>query len=97
MTALVFGDRFHGDDIETAKAIILEQASADSRVLGDPEPWVRVTNLGDSSVDLTTRVWCKAADFWEVKFHLTQAVKEAFDAKGISIPYPHSVEIHKEA
>lgn len=87
----------YGDDIEAAKTIILEQVAADSRVLGDPEPWVRVTNLGDSSVDLTLRVWCSAADFWDVKFHLTQAVKEAFDAGGISIPYPHSVEIHKEA
>ena len=87
----------YGDDIEAAKSVILGQVTADSRVLGDPEPWVRVTNLGDSSVDLTLRVWCQAADFWDVKFHLTQAVKEAFDAKGISIPYPHSVEIHKEA
>ncbi|MCF3592523.1 mechanosensitive ion channel [Rhodobacteraceae bacterium LMO-12] len=86
----------YGDDIEAAKAVILSQVAADSRVLGDPEPWVRVTNLGDSSVDLTLRVWCVAADFWDVKFHLTQAVKEAFDANGISIPYPHSVEIHKE-
>ncbi len=86
----------YGDDIEAAKAVILSQVAADSRVLGDPEPWVRVTNLGDSSVDLTLRVWCVAADFWDVKFHLTQAVKEAFDANGISIPYPHSVEIHKD-
>ena len=85
----------YGDDIETAKAVILGEVAADARVLDDPEPWVRVTNLGDSSVDLTLRVWCKSADYWEVKFHLTQAVKQAFDAKGISIPYPHSVEIKK--
>jgi len=57
----------------------------------------RVTNLGDSSVDISVRIWCDAADYWELKFGMTKDVKEAFDAKGISIPYPHSVEIHKEA
>ena len=93
---LVFGIDY-GDSADAAKAIILEQAAADGRIKQDPEPWVRVTNLGDSSVDLTTRIWVDAADYWEVKFAMTQAVKEAFDAKGISIPYPHTVEIKREA
>jgi len=91
---LVFGIDY-GDDADTAMGIILETATADDRVLNDPEPWARVTNLGDSSVDITARIWCNAADYWELKFALTQAVKQAFDAKGISIPYPHTVEIKK--
>lgn len=92
---LVFGIDY-GDSADEAMKIILDVAKADGRIHADPEPWVRVTNLGDSSVDLTARLWCAAADYWDVKFDLTKAVKEAFDAKGISIPYPHSVEIHKE-
>lgn len=92
---LVFGIDY-GDSAEAAKGIILEVAGADGRILSDPEPWVKVTNLGDSSVDLTARLWCSAADYWDAKFELTQAVKEAFDAKGISIPYPHAVEIQKQ-
>lgn len=92
---LVFGIDY-GDSAEVAKAIILEQANADPRVLQDPAPWVRVTNLGESSVDLTARLWCQAEDYWELKFALMQGVKEAFDAKGISIPYPHTVEVKKE-
>lgn len=51
-------------------AFILETARADNRVLNDPEPWVRVTNLGDSSVDLTARLWCRSDDYWELKFAL---------------------------
>lgn len=86
----------YSDNAEDAKAIIMGLAAADPRAFQDPEPWVRVTNLGDSSVDLTARVWCKAEDYAELKFALTQAVKEAFDAKGISIPYPHTVEIKRE-
>lgn len=93
---VVFGIDY-GDDIEKAKQIIGDVANADARVLKDPETWVRVTNLGDSSVDITLRTWCLADDFWEVKFALTQAVKEAFDKGGISIPYPHTVEIKRDA
>ena len=92
---LVFGIDY-GDDAGTAMKIIEKTARANSRVLSDPEPWVRVTNLGDSSVDLTARLWCKADDYWELKFELTRKIKEAFDAGGISIPYPHTVEIKKK-
>ncbi|WP_170475393.1 mechanosensitive ion channel family protein [Ruegeria arenilitoris] len=92
---LVFGIDY-GDSADDAMQIILDVAKADERILGDPEPWVRVTNLGDSSVDLTARLWCAADDYWDVKFELTKTIKEAFDAKGVSIPYPHSVEIQRQ-
>lgn len=92
---LVFGIDY-GDSSDAAMKIILDVAKANTRVSSDPAPWARVTNLGDSSVDITTRLWCAADDYWELKFDMTKAVKEAFDDNGISIPYPHSVEIHKE-
>ena len=91
---LMFGIDY-GDSADAAMKIITDLATADPRVMDDPEPWVRVTNLGDSSVDLSVRLWCDAADYWDLKFEMTKAVKEAFDAGGISIPYPHSVEIQK--
>lgn len=91
---LVFGIDY-GDDADRAMQIILDVARADPRVHGDPEPWVRVTNLGSSSVDLTARLWCSSDDFWEMRFDLTKKIKEAFDAGGITIPYPHQVEIRK--
>lgn len=87
----------YGDSADKAMQVILDLAGADERVHADPEPWVRVVNLGDSSVDLGVRLWCQADDYWELKFHMTKAVKEAFDAEGISIPYPHQVEIRKSA
>jgi small conductance mechanosensitive channel len=86
----------YDDDAGKAMKIITDLADGDGRVHDDPAPWVRVTNLGDSSVDLTARLWWNAADYWELKFAMTRAVKEAFDKKGISIPYPHSVEIQKK-
>lgn len=93
---LTFGIDY-GDDIGKASTVIENLAAADERVHDDPAPWVRVTNLGDSSVDLGVRLWCNASDYWELKFAMTRQVKEAFDETGISIPYPHSVEIKKDA
>ncbi|SEO75607.1 small conductance mechanosensitive channel [Salinihabitans flavidus] len=92
---LTFGIDY-GDDADKAIDIITRLAVDDGRVHPEPAPWVRVTNLGDSSVDLTARLWCDAADYWDLKFTLTKAVKEAFDAEGVTIPYPHTVEIQKQ-
>lgn len=87
----------YGDDANKAMSLITDIAAADSRVHADPAPWVRVVNLGESSVDLGVRLWCDAGDYWELKFEMTKRVKEAFDKNGVSIPYPHTVEIRKNA
>jgi small conductance mechanosensitive channel len=86
----------YDDDMDKAIKIVKDVASKDTRVLSEPDgPWAKVSYLNSSSVDVQLRVWCKAADYWDVKFDLLKAVKEAFDAGGISIPYPHVVEIEK--
>ena len=93
---LVFGIDY-SDSADKAMGIIQDLAKADARVSDDPAVWVRVTNLGDSSVDITVRMWCTAEDYWNLRFEFTKDVKEAFDAGGISIPYPHQVEIQRKA
>lgn len=86
----------YDDDMDKAIKIITTTAAKDKRVLSEPDaPWARVSCLNDSSVDIQMRVWCKPEDYWDVKFDLLKAVKEAFDKGGISIPYPHVVEIEK--
>ncbi len=86
----------YGSDIEKALATIRSILSNDPRASGEPEPFVKVTNLGDSSVDVTLRVWCQAADYWDLKFDLTRRIKEDFDAAGIAIPFPHVEVVHKD-
>lgn len=93
---LTFGIDY-GDDTDKAIQLIIDTAKADSRVHSDPAPWVRLTNLGDSSVDLGVRLWCDAGDYWELKFHMLKAVKKAFDENGINIPYPHIMSVPKSA
>jgi len=87
----------YGDDMDQAMDIVRRTAVADARVLEDPQPWVRVVSLGESSVDLQARLWCVGSDYWELKFELTKQVKQAFDQTGITIPYPHRVAIQQQA
>ena len=86
----------YNDNMDQAISIIGSIVAADERVMSDPEPFVKVVLLNDSSVDIQSRVWVQGADYWGVKFDLTKKVKEAFDEQGITIPYPHQVEIVKE-
>ena len=78
------------DDIDIAKKLIKAQISADLRIDTDPEPLVAVSELAASSVNLTVRVWTNAEDRSSVRYDLLEAVKNSFDANGISIPYPQS-------
>lgn len=51
--------------------------------------------MGGSSINFFTRAWVKKEDYWAVKFDVMEKTKEAFDAAGIEIPYPHRVNINK--
>jgi small conductance mechanosensitive channel len=78
----------YGDDIGQAMTAINTVIAADRRTHADPAPMIAVGELGDNSVNLVVRVWCAASEYWPLKFDLTRAIKEKFDAEGISIPYP---------
>ena len=84
----------YNDDMKKAKEIIKSIVDKDTRVLKDPEPFIAIGNLGDSSVDITVRVWVEAVNYWAVHFDTTEAVKAEFDAQGISIPFPQ-MDIHQ--
>lgn len=79
----------YDSDIERARSELLAIARNDKRVLRSPEPVVYVNNLGASSVDMLLRVWSKTADYWDVRFALSEKAKIAFDKAGIEIPFPH--------
>ncbi len=78
----------YGDDIDKAKAVCKRLIEEDERALKDPAPLIVVGALGESSVDLTVRAWTKSADLWPFYWDMHEKVKKAFDAEGISIPFP---------
>jgi small-conductance mechanosensitive channel len=82
----------YDDDIDEATDIILEEAEGRDDILDDPAPSVRLVELGDSSVGLTSRIWIddpSRSDFVKTRGEYTKAVKERFDDAGIDIPYPN--------
>lgn len=86
----------YDSDIKKTKEVIFSVINAHDLILKDPEAAVNVSELADSSINFFTRVWVKKEDYWAVNFDVIEQTKEALDAAGIDIPYPHSVEIQKE-
>jgi small conductance mechanosensitive channel len=78
----------YGDDLNKAKEVLETTVAKDERVLKEPATQVAVAELGASSVDFVVRPWVNVADYWDVKFALTKAIKEALDEAGLNIPYP---------
>jgi small conductance mechanosensitive channel len=91
---MVFGIGYD-DDIKKAKEIMSRVLAEDDRILKDPAPLVAVAELADSSVNFNVRPWCATAEYWNVYFDTHEKIKLAFDAEGISIPYPQ-MDIHQD-
>lgn len=89
---LAFGIGY-ADDIEKAKAILLDVASNDEEVLKDPAAVAIVTALDASQVSITVRAWCKTEDYWGVYFRVLEKGKKALDDNGIEIPF-NQMQVH---
>jgi small conductance mechanosensitive channel len=85
----------YGDSVQKAREIIMGVIATDDRILKDPEPFIGLGELADSSVNLSTRVWVKTEDYWGVFFTMNEKVYEALDQGGISIPFPQ-VDVHMQ-
>ena len=84
----------YGDDVDKAKAVLMKLIEADERVLKEPaEPFIAVSELADSSVNLVVRVWAEAANYWGIYFGLTEQVYKTFDKEGLNIPFPQ-MDVH---
>jgi small conductance mechanosensitive channel len=87
----------YGDDLDLALALLTEIAADERRVLAEPKPWAKVTGLADSSVGVTLRCWTTSDDWMNTRFDLLKAIKERFEARGLSFPYPHQVTLKRSS
>lgn len=84
----------YGDDVDKAKEVLMKLIKADERIINDPaEPFIAVSELADSSVNLVVRVWAEAANYWGIYFDLTEQVYKTFDKEGLNIPFPQ-MDVH---
>lgn len=84
----------YGTEIEKVRQTVLDLIKKDSRILTDPAPFIALSALADSSVNITIRVWVKNEDYWGVFFDMNQNIYEVFNREGISFPFPQ-VTVHQ--
>lgn len=82
----------YGEDIDHARNAIVEAGSRIDGVLEDPEPTAPVTELSDSAVILSGRLWIAPSEssYGDITAQFVERVKKRFDAEGIDIPYPNT-------
>ncbi len=88
----VFGIAY-GDKYEKAEAIIRNLIEKDERILQEPESFVALSKLNNSSVDIVVRCWVESANYWPVFFDMNKNIYNTFAAEGISIPFPQ-MDVH---
>ena len=84
----------YGTDVEKVTNALRDIADADSRVLKDPQAFIALSGLADSSVNFTFRVWVKGTDYWPVYFDLNKQIYEEFNRQDIKFPFPQ-LQIHQ--
>ncbi|MBI1305631.1 MAG: mechanosensitive ion channel [Bacteroidetes bacterium] len=88
----VFGIAY-GDDYEHAKNVISRMLNEDERVLKEPEFFIALHQLADSSVNIVVRAWVNTPDYWGVYFDMNKKVYSVFPMEGLNIPFPQ-VDVH---
>ncbi len=81
------------DDSDKAKQLIKEICENDYRIFQEPETFIAITELGDSSVNIVVRAWVDSSNYWGVHFDTIDKVFKTFVAEGINIPYPQ-MDVH---
>lgn len=84
----------YGDDYDKAKAVLMDLIKQDDRIISDPaEPFIALSELADSSVNLAVRCWVNAPDYWAVKFNMNEKIYKTFPKEGLNIPFPQ-MDVH---
>jgi small conductance mechanosensitive channel len=81
----------YGDDVENARALILDTLKSIDIVLNDPPPQVLVVDLAGSSVNLRARWWVAPpmrSDVMASRNAVLTALKAKLTEQGVDLPYP---------
>ncbi len=86
----------YGYDLDKVYEVIKGFIGEDDRILKGPEPFMALSALADSSVNIVVRVWVNSPDYWGVFFDMNEKVYRSFDKEGLGIPFPQmDVHLHK--
>lgn len=86
----------YGDDFGNASTQILKILQSDPRVICESDsekPFVGISNLADSAVELTVRAWTKSSDYWGLYFDINKRFYTELPALGVNFPFPQ-LDVH---
>jgi small conductance mechanosensitive channel len=78
----------YSSNIKLAKDILMKLMTEQEGIMKDPAPQVVVSELADSSVNLSLRFWALNDDFWNCHWFTIEEAKTRLEAAGIAIPFP---------
>ena len=78
----------YGSDANKVREALLAILKSDSRAMTEPAPVVFLTELADSAVVFSARVWCKNGDYWGLKFDIQERIYNELPKQGIKFPFP---------
>lgn len=77
------------ENLEVVKQTLEEIAKRNPLCLDEPEPIIVFKAFGDSGINILFGVWFERTNYLKVKNSVFMEIKEAFEQKGIEIPFPH--------
>ena len=87
----------YGDDVAVAKRTMLAMLEADKRVLHMPDapadPFVALSELADSSINMVARVWVLSGDYWSLYFDMNERFYNELPQQGLHFPFPQ-LDVH---
>lgn len=84
----------YGSDLEKVKEVLMEVINNEPLIQTEPKaPVVAVSELGNSSVDLSMWMWVKVEDYWTVWLRIRENIYNAFYRNNITIPFPQ-MDVH---
>jgi small-conductance mechanosensitive channel len=81
----------YSDDADAAIFLIKDLIDKEPFALLNPSPSVFVSELGDSSVNLTVRVWAPVNEWFGIKTRILWNIKKTLEEYGIEIPLPQRI------
>ncbi len=79
----------YGSDLDEVERVLLEVAAAHPEICTEPEPRVRFRVFGDSGLEFELLCWIERPVLkGKLEHEMNRGVYKAFQARGISIPFP---------
>lgn len=78
----------YATDLNKALATVRQVVTDNTRTLQEPAPVIGITQLADSSINISVKPWVNIPDYVDSQAELYEAIVEQFRTNDIQIPFP---------